>query len=201
MTIDDELILELVKPDAKGRIADEAFIAKIIGTKEIDYKLEEPTHYTETYGSGEDERVEFVRITPDITVKIKPKKGLKEVLKKAVTEMVIGPEVGVAFELENDIHWDFQNSLSQIKRYKKKFEDTRIIIPDDYRRFARLYRHEGFRVYLWKAKRRWQCLKCGSETEKEGPVTPICSNSRCQNRSQNEYRLVGLANTAIEEFK
>jgi hypothetical protein len=198
MTIDDELILELIKPDAKGRVREEALIVSIVGTKEIEYRLEESTYYSESYGTGEDQKTEFVGITPDITVKIKPKRGIKETVKKMLTEMVIGPEVGVALELENDIQWDFQDSLSQIKRYKKKFQDTRIIIPDDFKRFAPLYKHEGFRVYLWKAKRRWQCLRCGSETVREGPITPTCSN--CNNHSQNEFRLIGLRETTIEEF-
>jgi hypothetical protein len=114
--------------------------------------------------------------------------------------MVVGPEVGIAIELENDIQWDFQCSLQQIKKYKGKFEDTRIIIPYDFSRFAPLYRNEGFRVYLWKAKRRWQCLKCGTETAKEGIVTPICSNQECKNHNQNEFRLIGLKDACIEEF-
>ncbi len=148
MTIDDELILELIKPDAKGRVREEALIVSIIGTREIEYILEGSTYYSESYGTGEDQKTEFVGITPDITVKIKPKKGIKEAVKKMLTEMVIGPEVGVALELENDIQWDFQDSLSQIKKYKKKLQDTRIIIPHDFKRFAPLYKHEGFRVYL-----------------------------------------------------
>jgi len=201
MTIDDELLLELVRPDARGRVRKEALIVSIIGTKEIQYKLEESTYYTESYGTGEDQKIEFVGITPDITVKIKPKRGVKEAFKKMVTEMVMGPEVGVALELENDIQWDFQDSLRQIKKYKKKFEDTRIIIPEEYKRFAPLYKNEGFRVYLWKAIRRWQCLRCGTVTGKEGPIQPKCKNKECQNKSRDEFRLIGLKDTEIEEYK
>jgi hypothetical protein len=64
-----------------------------------------------------------------------------------------------------------------------------------------LYKKEGILVYLWKAKRRWQCLRCGTENEKEGPVTPMCSNSDCGNHSPNEFRLVGLKDADIEEYK
>lgn len=200
MTIDDELILELIKPDSKGRVTEKALILAITDTKEVRYKLEESTHYLETYGSGEDQETEIVKITPDITIWKKPKKGWKALFKEIMKEMVIGPEEGIAVELENDIQWDFQSSLKQVKKYKGKFQDTRIIIPYDFRRFAPLYRNEGFRVYLWKTKRRWQCLRCGTETIKEGPVAPKCSNTKCGNRSLNEFRLVGLEDTEIEEF-
>lgn len=200
MTIDDELILELIKPDPDGRIGEESLIVAITGTKAIIYKLEESTHYFKNYGSEEYPETEIVKITPDITIWRKPEKGLKAALHGVMKEMVVGPEIGIAIELENDIQWDFQCSLQQIKKYKGKFEDTRIIIPADFRRFAPLFKNEGFRVYLWTANRRWQCLKCGTETVKEGPVTPICSNQKCQNHSQNDFRLIGLKDAKIEEF-
>jgi len=200
MTIDDELILELIKPDSNGRITEGGLIVAITGTRKVLYKLEESTHYLKNYGSEEHPKTEIVRMTPDITIWRKPETGWKATLKGVVKEMVVGPEVGIAIELENDIQWDFQSSLQQIKKYKGKFEDTRIIIPADYERFAPLFRNEGFRVYLWKASRRWQCLRCGTETVKEGPITPICSNSECKNHSQNEFRLVGLKNADIKEY-
>jgi len=106
----------------------------------------------------------------------------------------------MAIEIENDIKWDFQASLKQLKKYKINFPDTRIIIPKGHERFTPLYKNEGFHVYLWYAKRRWQCLKCGTETVKEGPIVPICSNSQCQTHGQNDFRLIGLKGTSIEEF-
>ena len=198
ITIDDELILELIRPDSKGRVTEEALIVSIIGTGEISYSLEQSTYYLETYGSGESQETEIVKMTPDITIRMKPKKGLKAIVKDVMKQVVIGPEVGIAFELENDIHWDFQESLRQIKKYKGKFEDTRIIIPEDFKRFAPLYKHEGFRVYLWKAKRMWQCLRCGAETLKEGPVAPKCQ--KCNNSATNDFRLVGLKDPVVKEF-
>lgn len=200
MTVDDELILELIKPDQEGRVTEEGLIVAITGTKEVLYKLEESTHYIMNYGSEEHPKIEIVKITPDMTIWRRPEKGWKAILKDAMKEIAVGPDVGIAIELENDIQWDFQCSLQQIKRYKRKFEDTRIIIPADYRRFAPLFRNEDFRVYLWKASRRWQCLKCGTETVKEGPVTPVCSKQECKNHNQNEFRLIGLKDTEIEEY-
>lgn len=198
MTIDDELILELIKPDSNGRITEKALIVSLAGTKKIQYRLEESTYYFETYrSSGDKYKTEIIKMTPDITIWKKPEKHWKTVVKDAMQRAVIGPDTGIAVELENDIQWDFQSSLKQVKKYKGEFQDTRVIIPDDFRRFAPLYRNEGFRVYLWRAKRRWQCLRCGKENEKEGPVTPKCS---CGNHSQNEFRLIGLKDTEITEF-
>jgi hypothetical protein len=198
VTIDDELILELIKPDRKGMITADAPIVSIVGAKDISYSLEESTYYIRTYGRGENEKTNIVRITPDLTIKMKTKKDRKATMQDLLKEVIKGPEIGIAFELENDIHWDFQESLRQIKKYKGKFADTRIIIPNDFKRFAPLYKHEGFRVYLWKAKRRWECLRCGYENESEGPITPKCQ--QCKNNSPNEFRLIGLKDISINEF-
>jgi len=183
MVIDDELICELIKPDRYGKIGEKALIVKVVGTPKIDYKLEESPQPKYIRSSGETER-EFVKITPDIIVTI-PQKDNRQ----------------IAIELENDIHWDFGKSLRQVKKYKGKFPDTRIIIPEEYRRFAPLYKNEGFRVYLWKAIRRWQCLRCETVTEKKGPIQPKCKNEKCKNKSPNEFRLVGLKDTEIEEYE
>jgi hypothetical protein len=196
LTIDDELILELIRPDAKGKVTEGGLITAITGTKEILYKLEESTYYIETYGSQENGETEIVRMTPDIMIWKKPSTGWKAVLKDTMKEMVIGPEEGIAIELENDIDWDFQSSLKQIKKYKGKFQDTRIIIPDEFKRFAPLYRNEGFRVYLWGTERVWNCLKCGKNTVRRGPTVPRCE---CGAHNQSEFRLIGLKNTEITE--
>lgn len=201
MTIDDELILEIIKPDLQGKVTNKGLIVSITGTKDILYKLEESTYYLKNYGSEQEPEIEIVKMTPDITIWRKPEKGWKSVLKDVMKQMVVGPEAGIALELENDIQWDFQSSLKQIKKYKGKFRDTRIIIPADFSRYAPLYKKEGFRVYLWDAKRRWQCLKCGTETVKQGPIVPVCSNSTCKAHGQNDFRLIGLKDAIIEEFQ
>lgn len=185
MTIDDELIHELIKPDRYGKIGKEALIIKIIRNRKIDCRLEESTHYWKYYKKGilngivDDKYKELVKITPDITVYFSDKKRKP-----------------IAIELENDVHWDFGESLRQVKKYKGKFPDTMVIIPEEYKRFAPLYK--GFRVYLWKAKRKWQCLRCGTINDKEGPVQPKCK--KCGNKSRNEFRLVGLKDTEFEEY-
>ncbi len=179
MTIDDELLIELIKPNRKGRVGNGALIIKIVGTKNIEYQLEHPLDY-QTRDDAYNRR--WSVMTPDITV-TPPQKGEKQ----------------IAIEVENDIQWDFGASLRQVKKYQQKF-DTRIIIPEEYKRFAPLYKNEGFRVYLWKAKRKWQCQKCETITLNESRVPPKCSNEECNNKSQNLFDLVGLENAEIKEY-
>lgn len=183
MTIDDELIYEFIKPDRYGKVGKDALIVKVVGTRKIDYKLEEPIHYLETYQSGAFVDKEPVTMAPDIIVTI-PQEHKRQ----------------IAIELENDIQWDFGKSLRKVKKYKGKFEDTRVIIPKEYERFAPLYKNEDFRVYLWEAKRKWQCLRCGTISPKEGPIQSICKNEECGNKRRNEFRLVGVEDTKIEEY-
>jgi len=190
MTIDDELVLELIKPDRDGKVGKDALILKILGnSSEIEYELEKTTYNFSQYGDLKKkfEKVRFIPMTPDITVTAFSPKD------KTIQN--------TAIELENDIDWDFAESLRQLRKYRLNFPDTRIIIPKEFERFAPLYEKAGFRVYLWKAVRKWQCLRCGTETRKEGPVTPKCSNSKCNNNSRNEFRLVGLQNADVEEYQ
>lgn len=183
MTIDDELLLELFKPDRYGKVGDRALIVKIVGTRLIQYKLEETMVYWKTYEDRDEREVrrgtKEIMVTPDITVTI-PKESKKQIV----------------IELENDVKWDFGDSLRQIKKYRDRFPDARIIIPEEYKRFAPLYKNEGFRIYLWKTTRMWQCLRCGTVTEKEGPVQPKCE----QCNKNTEHRLIGLKDTKIEEY-
>lgn len=191
MTIDDELLLELIKPDSKGKIGKVALIKQIIGKEPIFYKLEHDENYTITIGTGSATTPEIVKMTPDIVVRTAD-------AKVNMTFPVLVPPEEIAFEVENDIHWDFQESLRQVKKYKKRYPDTRVIIPLSFERFAPLYINEEIRVYLWNATRRWECLRCGTETEKVGPVNPKCH--QCGNNSPNDFMLIGLKETRIDEY-
>ena len=82
MTIDDELLLELFKPDIHGKVGDNALIVKIVGTRRIKYSLEESVNSKALPN--------LEKATPDILITLLDEKH-KE----------------VAIELENDIHWDF----------------------------------------------------------------------------------------------
>ena len=190
MTIDDELLLELIKPDRIGKIGKEALVLKILANyrKEIiGYKLEESTYYWNTYEFGTIPKQELVKMTPDITVAIHKEDQVRL----------------IAIELENDIHWDFGESLRQLKRYKGniKFFDTIVIIPYEYKRFAPLYKNEGLRVWLWRAKRKWQCLRCETITVNESRVPPQCKNEKCKNKRRDEFDLVGLENADFNEYE
>ena len=94
MTIHDELILELIKPDKSGKPTGD--IIKIVGTSNIEYAVEQ----TSTFYEFSDKTA---KITPDVVVRI----GNKE----------------TAIELENDIQWDFARSLQQIIKYLTLFTD------------------------------------------------------------------------------
>lgn len=70
MTIDDELIYELIKPDRYGKVGEKALIIKIVGTRKIIYKLEESESDYQFYFSALEVKKEDFKITPDITVTI-----------------------------------------------------------------------------------------------------------------------------------
>jgi hypothetical protein len=183
MTIDDELILALLEPQKDGKVGNGAPITFIVRALagEIEYKLEEIDSFYLDHDAVI--KKEKTYISPDVTVFVTSVKERK-----------------VAIEIENDLKWDFMESMQQVKKYKNKME-TKVIIPDKYSRFAPLYENEGFRVYLWKAIRRWQCMKCGTEIDKEGPIAPKCPNNECKNHNPNDFNLVGLKNPKFEEFE
>jgi len=179
LKIHDALILELIKPDRHGEATGD--VIKIVGSSKIKYQLEELVywrgHYQAVMGKIEE-------MTPDILV----------TRSRPTSEQT----AQVAIELETDVAFDFGNSLRQIKNYKHKFTDVRVIIPagKEYERFAPLYKNESFRVWLWKAIRVWQCLRCGNETEKEGAIQPKCE--KCNKHTK--HKLIGLKDTTFEEF-
>ncbi|MBE0525264.1 MAG: hypothetical protein IBX40_13180 [Methanosarcinales archaeon] len=189
MTIDDELLLGLFKPDRHGKVGEDALIVKVVGTRKIDYELEESSRESKFELIDLGIEREVVKITSDIIVTIPQEYHRK-----------------IAIELENNVHWDFGESLRQVKKYKHAFEDTRVIIPTEYKRFAPLYKNEGFRVYLWKAKRKWQCLRCGTINLNENRIPPKCNGKdsegkKCSNKSRDEFDLVGLEDAEVKEYE
>ncbi|MBK5133962.1 hypothetical protein JJE00_05990 [Candidatus Bathyarchaeota archaeon] len=197
MTISDELLYEIIKPKSNGETGDYAPIIDIVGKKKIAYKIEKFTAYTQKLGTGKNIEFDIVKITPDILVKINSENSNVE----TNGGLAQNPEQYIALEIENDVQWDFKKSLRQLKKIKCRFPDTRVLIPKEYERFAPFYVNEGIRVYIWNAKRIWKCMKCGTDTEKRGLITPMCSKPKCKNHKQNEFRLSGLNETIIDEFK
>ncbi len=179
MTIHDELILELVKPDKSGKPTGD--IIKITGTGKIRVKLEEST-------SSYQYLDEKITVTPDIVVDFE--KTSKFQIRR------VGQN-DLAIELENDIQWDFADSLQQVKKYDELFDKVVVIIPREYERFAPLYKNEGFRVWFWKATRVWECMQCGTITEERRTVKPRCSGKNC---NSTEQRLKDVKDTQFEEF-
>ena len=94
MTIHDELILALTQPNEEGNVP----LHDIVRTNDIAFTLEEPIKKS----SGVP-----LRMTPDITVTIRPKAPRDR-------------QLYIAIELENDVQWDFARSLQQVKKYQKQ---------------------------------------------------------------------------------
>jgi hypothetical protein len=197
MTIDDELLVELMKPEPNGKVGKEAMIVKIIGKSNIDYNLEVSStcwEHHERMPKSEQAR-ELIHITPDIVVYVKSEEN----------RLAHPYSHSIAIELENDISWDFQSSLKQTKKYYARYNDVRIIIPKSYERFAPFYKNERIRVYLWSAKRKWKCLRCGTITENESRVPPQCSGKKgngqtCNSNRHKDFDLIGVKDTKIKEF-
>lgn len=176
MTIHDELVLKLIEPDKWGKAT--GYVIKIAGSSNIDYSLEElyywRGHYQQVMNT-------YVEMCPDIVV----------------TNLTSGKRT--AIELEGDINWDFAESLRQIRKYRmnsKMFQDVVVIIPKRYERFAILYAKQGFRVYLWKATRIWQCLGCGQMLEGESRAKPKPS---CSCRTELEFE--GVRDVEFTQFE
>ena len=178
MKIHDALVYELVKPTGHGEPTGE--IIRIIGSKKIKYQLEE----TETFQRRATHSLETIidYMTPDIVVtRLRPSPGEAP---KAV------------IEVETDVDFDFAKSLRQVKKYRRIAPDVRVVIPKEYEKFASLYANEGFRVWLWKATRKYECLRCGNVTTIEGPYKPKCG--KCE--KYTKHRLIDLADAAFLEF-
>jgi hypothetical protein len=189
--IHDALILEFIKPDKTGKPTGE--IIKAVGTANIKYRLEQLVRFARRvssptysvlkliFGSKRPEATIIEEMTPDIVVRRMGTSKEKET---------------VVFELETDVDFDFGKSLRQIKNYQRRFDDVRVIIPREYESFASLYKNDGFRVWIWRAIRVWQCLRCASVTEKEGAIPPKCEDCK----KYTKHRLIGLKAVRFTEF-
>ena len=195
MSIHDELILELIKPDKWGKPT--GYIVNIVGTSNIKCKVEESVRFVREVHPYIPSRIKRIyyqlveglptetvieEMTPDIIV---------EILGSTSKEKEL-----VAIELETDMDFDFGKSLRQIKKYARRFKEVIIVIPKEYERFAVLYKNEGFRVYLWEATRIWECMRCGNTTEERKSIKPKCSRKSCRS---TEQRLKGVKNVTFKE--
>lgn len=218
LKIHDALILGLIKPNEDGKA--EGPIIDIVGTEKIEYYLEELV-----FGFLDSGREWIVREKYDILGEEDPMEvGYQEYTKKHIeispdiiikTEGLSTPEL-VAIEVETDHDFDFGKSLRQIKKYRdsqdifliKKnyrtsFDYVHIIIPSIYEDFAPLYKSQGFRVWLWTAQRKWQCVKCGKEDENYNIIS-IFKCEGCENQNKkSDHVLLGLNDLTftIEEYR
>jgi hypothetical protein len=188
LKIHDALIYELIRPDKGGKPTGDIF--KIVGETPISFKIEHMVRSVK--------RVEGSHLS---VFEQGPKKTIMEEMAPDIAVYSVNSKKVTAIEVETDVDFDFGLSLRQVKKYKSNkddFDDVLVILPEDYKQFAPLYMNEGFKVWLWKAIRKWECLKCGNITEKKGPIQPQCKN--CKNTRKDEFRLKGLKEPEFYEF-
>ena len=103
-----------------------------------------------------------------------------------------GPHKPTAFELMTDIDFDVGKKLEQLNRYKRGYDDTRVIIPEEYKEdYAQLFSINNIMVHVWKGTRRWKCKKCEGVTEvKDSSMKPNrCSSKSC---TSTDLYFIGL---------
>lgn len=176
MTIHDELILALTQPNEKGDVP----IYKMVGVSNAQYRIEESAYFLPS------------RDHPNGSAPFPPRGITPDIIVRARTFPV---EEWAAIEVETDMDFDFGRSLQQVKKYKGKY-GVIVVIPKEYERFVPLYKNEGFRVYLWRAIRIWECMQCGHPSYVEKPIKPKCSAKGCNSQEQ---RLKGIKNAEFVE--
>jgi len=99
----------------------------------------------------------------------------------------------VAIEIESDIKYDFDNSMRQIRKYLLTYDETKVVIPEEYERFAFLYENEGVEVFLWSGIRTWKCRGCDHEFENHHK-----QNVKCPKCNSNQVELSGILDFNIK---
>lgn len=67
----------------------------------------------------------------------------------------------VAFELATDVNFDLDKKSEQVNRYHREYEDTRIILPAEYKgMYESLFHANHIGIHIWIGTRLWKCKKC-----------------------------------------
>lgn len=176
MGIHSELILALCQRDEKGQLP----LVKVVGTANIEVRFERSMYLP-------------ARDRPDFTAPLPPRGITPDII---VTTLGI-PKRKIAVEVKGDIDFEPEKTLRQIKKYSVMFE-TKLIIPEEQEKYAPYFKNEGFRVYLWRATRIWECMKCGRQTYEKTSIKPRCSNTQCH--ASRSLRLAGLKEIELDEY-
>jgi len=96
----------------------------------------------------------------------------------------------IAFELITDIDFDAGKKLEQVNRYKRGYQDVRVIIPDDYSNiYAQLCAMNEIKVHTWTGTRKWKGKYCEHITEvKDSSEQPI----KCSQCETNKLFFIGF---------
>lgn len=94
----------------------------------------------------------------------------------------------VALELVTDIAF-WSNGpgkiLEKVNRYKREYEDTRVIIPEEYKEeYGELFYTNDVGIHSWKGTRCWKCKKCERITyDEHSSMKPYsCDSGSCNSR-------------------
>jgi hypothetical protein len=164
-TIHDALLKELVKQDDKGKYPN---LIELVRHEEFTVKCS----------------VDLRNEKGCIDVVLTYPKPIYRVKKDTILITWATPPKLTAFELVTDIDFDAGKKLEQLNRYKREYDDTRVIIPEEYKEdYAQLFGTNDITVHTWKGTRRWKCKKCENVTEvKESSMKPNrCSSKSCTN--------------------
>lgn len=94
----------------------------------------------------------------------------------------------VALELVTDIAlWSNGPGkiLEKVNRYKREYEDTRVIIPQEYEeQYADLFATNDIGIHIWKGTRCWKCKKCEkiSYDEHSSMKPHSCGSNSCNSQ-------------------
>jgi len=103
-----------------------------------------------------------------------------------------------AIEIESDTGFDFDQSMRQIQKYKKKYR-VKVVIPKTYEKFAELYENDGIKAYLWSGIRVWRCLNCGTDIKPTKGETGY-KKPNCEKCGTKEVRLYRVQNFSLKPY-
>lgn len=161
--IHDALLMELVKQDDKGKYPNLMELARR-GNFTVKFSVD-------LDGKG----------CADLVLTYPKRKTFGETNNGGLFIGESGPNA-TAFELITDVDFDAGKKLEQVNRYKRGFADVRVILPEEYQDYAKLFVTNHIVVHTWKGTRRWKCKHCEHITEvKDSSMAPNnCGSSQCK---------------------
>lgn len=129
--------------------------------------------------------------------------NIEEMASRSKKFEILAPDILVYFrdkqaraiEIESDTGFDFDQSMRQIQKYKKKYRAI-VVIPKMHEKYASLYENDNIKTFLWSGSRIWQCYNCKEEIHPEKGETGY-SKPKCTKCNTNEVRLYRIKNFVL----